>query len=54
MGFEHKRVKYKNYTGVLEELKAIAVGMYFLDLTLDDKGKLRLTISDPQNIEWLD
>lgn len=53
MGFEHKKIIYKNYTGVLEELRAIDTGAYFLDVLLEDGGKLRLTICDPQNIEWI-
>lgn len=53
MGFEHKKIIYKNYTGVLEELRAIDTGAYFLDVLLEDGGKLRLTIRDPQNIEWI-
>lgn len=54
MGYEHKKIIYKNYIGVLEELRAISAGVYSLDLTLEDNGKLRLIIDDPQNIEWLD
>lgn len=53
MEYEHKKVRYKNYVGVLENLKAISAGCYFLDLRLEDDGKLRLTIVDPENIEWL-
>lgn len=54
MKYKFKKIKYRNYKGTLKELMITSLGMYFLIMTLDGGGELRINICDPENIEWLD